>query len=210
LVAGDQVTGQARTWKANLATALRPRSPRGGFVEEAVAINRELGYKPGLIESLHILSSSAFLTGDTERACDLLEESAALAREIGDTWWLLGDFIGLADLELKEKGNPARAWSLCTEGLPLVLSTGNSLMSLALLSVLSVSAAKRGKPELAAVPWGASERLDYELGETFTRRSHRPSLEALLGERGPNFEQGFAMGWQLSRDQVLARVSADA
>jgi len=49
-------------------------------------MNRELGPPDELALSLGILGGVAAERGDIEAATAALEESAALAREIGDTW----------------------------------------------------------------------------------------------------------------------------
>src|SRR4029078_2292634 len=100
------------------------------LVDEAVSINRDLGYTFGLVESLHVQAGAAQEQGNLEKAEELLEESLAFAREIGDATWIGWDLKMLAYLAFL-RDDSSRA-------------NDDSLATLSCLGALSVAAAKHG------------------------------------------------------------------
>ena len=77
------------------------------YVEEAVAINREIGYQFGLVESLHILAGAYRERGDLAGSQELLEESLRIAREIDDELWISWD-LGLLAYIARLRGDLER------------------------------------------------------------------------------------------------------
>jgi predicted ATPase/class 3 adenylate cyclase len=173
---------------------------------EALAISRELGRAVEAALALHVLGAVAFDRGEWQQAEELYAESYAVSREVGDTWQVAYNLVNLADLALQRKDH-TRAWSLACEALGLVRKLGDDLMSLACLGTLAVAAAGAGDPRRGGALWGAAERLDQELGETMWR-SERDRLEEMLGERGPQFEQGVEEGRRLTLDEAVALAYA--
>jgi predicted ATPase len=174
------------------------------LVEEAVAINREIGFASGLVESLHIYAGAASQQGDLRTSIERLEESLAVAREIDDAYWIGADLVNLADTWL-DLGEAERALPLAQEAVKGARAMVDDLYSMGSMSVLACCLAKLGDSWRAGVLWGAATRIDEELGDN-PWRSDLPRLEQLLGERGPEFESGVAEGLGLSPDEAIQVV----
>src|SRR6266487_3758364 len=86
--------------------------------QQALALYRAVGDKPGIAFALNNLGNQAQYQGDYERARALLQESLALYRELGDQW---GIAIVLGSLGVGEawQGDYERARALFEENLAL-------------------------------------------------------------------------------------------
>jgi predicted ATPase/class 3 adenylate cyclase len=173
-------------------------------VEEAVAINRRIGYAFGLVESLHILAGAHSERGDLEGSQALLEESLRIAREIEDELWVGVDLSLLADTALLQ-GRLGEAWEYGVEGAVRALANRHESHVLQSIGQLAVIAGRRGDWQRAALLWGAAERLDGELGPTLFRHEQQ-KLESQLGKRDAAFEYAMAEGRALDLDDVVARA----
>ena len=172
------------------------------YVEEAVAINREIGYQFGLVESLHILSGAYRERDDLAGCQELLEESLGIAREIDDELWIGWDLGMLASIA-RLRGDVKRAWALGCEALVRARQRNSMFTVLGGLAELAVIAALSGDRRRAALLWGAVERLNAELGPTLFA-TERDELAAELGERDEAFDAAVAEGHALELDEVLA------
>jgi hypothetical protein len=173
-------------------------------VEEAVAINRRIGYAFGLVESLHILAGAYRERGDLAGSQRLLEESLRIAREIEAEVWVGWDLSLLADVAFLQ-GRLIEAWELMVEGAERALAHRDESHLLQSIAALAVIAAQRGDRRRAALLWGAAEQLDAEFGPNLFRHE-RQKLESQLGERDAAFEQTVAEGRALDLDDTLART----
>jgi tetratricopeptide (TPR) repeat protein len=142
------------------------------WTQEAVALARDLGYRPGLVGALRNWALVELLGGDAARAEALLEESLALAREWGDR---LNIAYSAGDLGrvLSNRGELTRAAALLEESLALAKVMGNLVWRAYPLSRLGFVALQGGETEKAAawfaeslalykqwsVRWGISECL---------------------------------------------------
>jgi predicted ATPase len=174
------------------------------FVEEAVAINRELGYQFGLVESLHILAGAYREREDLAAAQELLEESLRIAGEIDDALWISWDLSQLAYIH-RLRGDLEGAWELEVEALRRSRWRHDRFHTLGCLGELAVIAAKLGDGRRAALLWGAVERLDAELGPSLFA-DDRAKLEQELGERDEAFELLVVEGRAVELDEVIARA----
>jgi len=87
--AQERTAGRAKALVGAAECANRLGNPRvHPLNEESVTIYRELGDMRGLAESLGGLAWALLTQNDSAAACTLLEESLALAREVGDPWIL--------------------------------------------------------------------------------------------------------------------------
>lgn len=173
----------------------------GKVVAEAASIHRDLGNKQELALSLQILGARAFEKRDVQTAIELLEESAALARESGDLHMLVYAVANLAEgAFVGGELDAADRYSL--EHLELANELGDKVSLIFGLAVRAIVLKRSGDEERAGALWGASERLDVELGETMWRRE-RHQYDDLLGERGPRFDQGLEEGTKLSLEQAV-------
>jgi predicted ATPase/class 3 adenylate cyclase len=168
---------------------------------ESLAVHRELGNAEEAALALQLLGTLAS-ERDRTKAKALLEESAGLARELGDQGMLVYILLNLAELALQE-GDPAGAETLGREGLAVARELGDQMMTAAGLMTLSIALARRGELVYAGKLWGAAERLEGELGPTMLNRE-RAREEELLGEPGPMFERGRQEGRALALDEALS------
>ena len=175
------------------------------LAEEAVAMNRELGATEELSLSLGVLGGIV-TERDIAKATELLEESGALAREVGDLWQVAWTLHNLAYLALRAD-DPERARSLCREGLDVARTIGDHLAVVICFSLLAVAIKRLGDARRAGEFWGATLRLDGELGESLWRTT-RPHSEEMLGHGDAEFDQGVEEGARLSLDEAVALADA--
>ena len=168
------------------------------YVDEAVAINREIGYQFGLVESLHILSGAYRKRDDLAGCQDLLEESLGIAREIDDELWIGWD-LGMLALIAGLRGDVKRAWALGCEALARARQRDSMFRRLAGLAELAVIAVLSGDRRRAALLWGAAgARLDAELGPSLfetERDEPRPSSESATRSSKPLWPKGTRSSW---------------
>jgi predicted ATPase/class 3 adenylate cyclase len=177
-------------------------------VRESLAIHRELGDKAEMALALHMLGIFGWEQNPDE-ARALLEESVELARELHDLWQFEYSVLNLAELEL-ESGDHGRALALCREGVDAARQLGDQMTTLWAARELSIIAGRRGEAELAGQLWGATERLEEELGDTLVSKD-RTAYRERVGDLGAAFERGREQGRGLSIDDAveLALASLD-
>jgi predicted ATPase/class 3 adenylate cyclase len=95
------------------------------LIEQALALCRELGDKPGMADALLFLGRVARLQGDYERSEKLVQESLALFREQQIMWGVIWTLLSLADVAL-DQGEPAQAQGPVQEALALTESLGDT------------------------------------------------------------------------------------
>jgi tetratricopeptide (TPR) repeat protein len=95
------------------------------LIEQALALWRELGDKPGMADALLNLGRVARRQGDYERSDKLLLESLALFREQQIMWGIVWALISLADVAL-DQGAPVQALGPVQEALALTESLGDT------------------------------------------------------------------------------------
>jgi predicted ATPase/class 3 adenylate cyclase len=95
------------------------------LIEQALALCRELGDKPGMADALLFLGRVARLQGDYERSEKLVQESLALFREQQIMWGVIWTLLSLADVAL-DQGEPAQAQGPIQEALALTESLGDT------------------------------------------------------------------------------------
>jgi predicted ATPase/class 3 adenylate cyclase len=95
------------------------------LIEQALALWRELGDKPGMADALLFLGRVARLQGDYERSAKLAQESLALFREQQIMWGVVWALLSLADVAL-DQGDPAQALGPVQEALALTQRLGDT------------------------------------------------------------------------------------
>jgi predicted ATPase/DNA-binding CsgD family transcriptional regulator len=82
-------------------------------LDEALALFREMGHRPGIARAVHVLSGHACKQGDYARAVPLVHETIRLRLELGQIWSLASSFADLADVALAtgRAEQAARLWS---------------------------------------------------------------------------------------------------
>ncbi len=78
------------------------------LLEESLRESRQLGNRPAESQALGILAGRANRQGDHAGALELILESAAIAQEVGWTWWEAGQLLNAATLG-RERGDLAAA-----------------------------------------------------------------------------------------------------
>ena len=174
---------------------------------EALAISRELQERDEVMFCLNALAAVASERGELDRVEELEREELALARELGSAWDLVPPLVNLAEVAML-RGDAESAWSLAQEAFAAAREVGDANYTLAALNILSIAAARQGRPRAAGALWGVGERLDLELGESRLAHSERRRLEEMLGERAPEFERGVEEGRRLSPDDAVALATA--
>jgi predicted ATPase len=169
-------------------------------VKESLAIHRELGDDAEVALALHMLGTYAW-ERNRDEGREMLDKSAALARDLDDAWQLEYSVLNLAELEL-QSGNLARAVVLCREGLDAARQLGDQFTTLWAVTQVSIVAGRRGDATLAGKLWGATERLEDELGETLLEKG-RAEYREMLGDLGADFERGREQGHALSIDEAV-------
>jgi tetratricopeptide (TPR) repeat protein len=137
---------------AILAAYLGAYPQAAGFAEQALALCRQLDFKPGITAALNGLVFISGMQGDHERARSLTEEGITLSRSLGDprtladvlyyaslTAWLRGDYPDAQsfieeDLALFQALGDGRGTASCLYGLGLVLVAQASITGLNLYS----------------------------------------------------------------------------
>jgi predicted ATPase/class 3 adenylate cyclase len=169
---------------------------------EALALNEELGAEGEVALSLSLLGHVAYARGDVEKAVDLWERSVVLARRRGILWMLASNLHSLADTRF-ERGELDAARDLCREAIRRSRELGEESGTMVCLGLFSTIAALSGDDEKAGLLWGAVERLDEELGESYVRGDLERYREQ-LGDRGPEFGAARSRGRTLTLEEATA------
>ncbi len=166
-------------------------------LEESLRTFRRLSLPRGEAQVLGYLAVKSEEEGDLARALELTLESAAIAHEIGWTWWESGELAGAAELERK-RGDLDAAEDHALRCLELALGLGDRRRVLFTAARLAVIAAERGDAERAGRLWGAIES-EQTSGPAPLWESIRDEYEALvLRVDGPAFASARAEGNLLS------------
>jgi tetratricopeptide (TPR) repeat protein len=135
------------------------------FLQESLALFRELGDTWGIAYALNGLGLVANDQGDYARARALFEESLAMRRELGNTWGIAASLNNLG-LVAKEQGDYARARALFEESLALKCELGDTWGTALALSNLGLVAKEQGDYARARALYEESLALFRELGDT--------------------------------------------
>jgi predicted ATPase/DNA-binding CsgD family transcriptional regulator len=133
------------------------------WLEQSLALGRELNDKEGIILALQHLGLGALYQGEAERAIKLFEEVLELRRELKDN---RGIALTLNDLgnAAHTKGDLERASKLLAESLDLFRQLGNKEGSAIVLGSQGHLAYEEGHFEQSKNLFVDSLRLFYELG----------------------------------------------
>jgi tetratricopeptide (TPR) repeat protein len=141
---------------------------------EALALNQELGADGEVALSVNLLGHVAYDRGDREKAAEMWGRSVELARRDGILWMLANNLDNLAELRF-EAGGLDGARKLCREAIVHSIELGEEPGTMVSLGLFSLIAASSGDEQKAGLLWGAVERLDADLGETYARETQNAS-----------------------------------
>jgi tetratricopeptide (TPR) repeat protein len=175
--------------------------------QEGLALFREAGHKPGIMEALHYLGELGRQDGDYDLAQEAYEEYLALSREAG---YRLGEAIALANLGTVAmyRGVPEQARALYAESLVLTRELGDKKYSAMHLAAIAGPVAAQGHPEAAARLLGASEALmealdiDMPASDWSTLDRSVEAVREQLDEA--TFDAAWAEGRAMSLEQAVS------
>jgi predicted ATPase/class 3 adenylate cyclase len=163
----------------------------------------------GLAQTIGTLGAIARDAGEERRASELIEQSAAMGREVGVPWWESGMLAELASLSLGA-GRIDEAETRARESLALAEQLRDRPGRVFGVGLLAWVAAERGQSERAGRLWAAvgDEDAGAPLGGW---RRHRQACEARVREAaGPAFDRGYAQGRAMTLDDaVLLALESD-
>jgi predicted ATPase/class 3 adenylate cyclase len=152
------------------------------LIEQALALWRELGDKPGMADALLNLGRVARVQGDYERSGKLIQDSLALFREQQIMWGIVWALISHADVAL-DQGDPEQALAPLQEALALTQSLGDTYGNMWARCLQGRLAHLQGNLELAAM------LLEESLA--WLRSWGSPSVFEMLNDLGRvAFDQG--------------------
>jgi predicted ATPase/class 3 adenylate cyclase len=163
------------------------------LIEQALALWRELGDKPGMADALLNLGRVARLQGDYERSGKLVRESLALFQEQQIMWGVIWALISLGDVAL-DQGDSVQALEPLQEALALTESLGDTYGNMWARCLLGRLAHLQGDLERAAMlleeslawlrNWGSPSMCEVlsDLGRVALDQGDTDRAVALFGE----------------------------
>jgi predicted ATPase/DNA-binding winged helix-turn-helix (wHTH) protein len=196
-----------------LAAAVAAEDPSNAlaYLEEAVALDRELGNKQKLAVGLHNRGEHHRLMGNLDRAIADHTEALALSRETGDLRNVEFALCELAALDI-ELGDIDTSREHLTEAIRVMIDIADKSVRQDLVEVAGALAMASGDAPRAARTFGAARALRDEAGvrrEEVNDRFIQPWLartRASLGEA--SFEAAFAAGRALPREEAVRETLA--
>jgi predicted ATPase/DNA-binding CsgD family transcriptional regulator/uncharacterized protein HemY len=151
-------------------------------LEQSLATFRNLEDRQGCARALLILANALQIDEDPS-VLELLEESARLAREAGDSW-CLAHALGVAGFEYAHNDEPRRARQVLEECLAVARESGDKQsLRIGLLGLGQVAAVQGAYREAQALLEEAAE-VTRELGENFGQATALRFLGSLAFGRG--------------------------
>ncbi len=190
----------------NLAYALGDYSGARSLYEQAFEIVRGLDDKLALAASLNNLGGVATSQGDFTVARTWLEESLAIEEELGNRAGVAEGLYLLANLALA-RGDELGARGLYKQSLAIAQEIDDRTFVADSLTGLASVAGALGRPEVAALIFGAAEAVRESLGITLPpseRTMHeRKVATARAGLDGDRFRAAWERGRQLPLEAAV-------
>jgi len=158
------VRAKAINGAALLAGAQGEYQQEDCFLQESLALYRELNDKSGIANSLNNLGSLAYSQGDFERSAALYAESLALRAELKDKWGIANSLNNLGSVSYSQ-GNYEGASKLYAESLALRRELGDKRGIGVSLNNLGEVAQLRGEYQQATSFHNESLEIKRELGD---------------------------------------------
>ncbi len=175
------------------------------LTEEARAMTERLGDARGEALALATLGSISKEEGDTDRAIELLTESAEVAGEAGFVWWQGGRLLDLAEIAV-ELNRPEDAQRWLRDGLTVLLPLRDRQLLVWGLAMLAATEAEHGRTERAGELWGAVE-AEEQRGVIGQWESHREEYERrVFAYADPKLEAGREAGRTLTLEDAVERA----
>ena len=163
------------------------------LLEAALETSRSRGLRLGEAQALGFLVYRARADDNLELAAELALESAAIAREVGWTWWESGQLESAAAIE-RDLGKLADATEHARRSLELAAELGDRQGIVFAGTQLAILAGEEGDARKAGRLWGAV-CVEIEAGNVGQWEQQREELTTLvLRAEGPTFREGLAEG----------------
>jgi predicted ATPase/class 3 adenylate cyclase len=203
---GDEVEVAHIRFRIAASMAIRGETDAAWpLLEESLRESRQLGSRIGESQALGFLAGRAEGLGDYSGAVDLALESAAIAHEVGWSWWEANQLLNAARFEW-ERGDLAAAEHHARRSLELGLGLGDRQTVVFCGAELAVIAAKAPDPARAGRLWGAVE-TEVSAGRVGQWEGYAEELETLVMlADGPVFAEARAEGKLLTVPQAVGPV----
>ncbi|HET7488920.1 MAG TPA: tetratricopeptide repeat protein [Acidimicrobiales bacterium] len=161
----DGVRAKALWGVGFLATMLGDTDQSAACLEEALSLYRRLGDRKGSARSLLLLADCR-VHCDASSAMALLEESAGLAREVGDEW-CLAHARALCGLALVMQGDPVAARPVLDEAVAVARRSHDDQGLRMAMAVLGQLALGQGDYDVAQQAFEEVAVVTRDLGEVY-------------------------------------------
>jgi len=175
-----------------------------GLMEESLRLHRELGSLRGESEAIGGLGYVALTEEDFAHAAELFAQSAAMAREVGFTWWEIGMLAALSEA-LIGLDRIDEAEVAVRRHLGLARGIDDRQSSVVALVLTAWIARLRGDDERAGLFWGAVEAEEAR-GAIGQWEHERDDYAAKVGVEGEAFERGRQRGRRLSFEAAISEA----
>ncbi|MCA9910802.1 MAG: AAA family ATPase, partial [Anaerolineae bacterium] len=190
-------------------TGLRDKEKALATAGEALALFRELDYKPGMAQALNILGEISRFHSDDELAKRYYDECLAITQVTGETRRLYMMHQNLAFIA-QHRGDHAYALAQFRESIRLCREVANRLDMASVLVPLAGSLGMVESPVRAVRLFGASQVAMERMG-AFHQHADQPEMERNIAEvRARLSEAEFAAAWAEGRKIALEDAIADA
>lgn len=170
--------------------------------EQSLAIRRELGSRPGLVDCLTDLGTLELESGRMEEAKEYFLQAVELARPL-DNPQKLALALGNLGLALANSGEASLAHGHLVEAVDLNLATGLVPAALSTMASFGQLVARAGRPHLAALVFA------FILDQTATTAETRMVAEehlAGLGHLGDQLESARTQASHLNIEEVATML----
>ena len=172
------------------------------FLQDSLAIKRELGDAAGIATSLYNLGDAAVHLGDYASAVPLLSESLGLFRRLAAGHRIAQTLHSLGTVALR-RGDLTAAEAQYTEALARFRSAGDGWGQALCLEGLAEVAAAAGRPAHAVRLFGAADAWRESNGAPVPPNDRADQARALSSAAGALGEVAYAVAWADGRAQGL-------
>jgi non-specific serine/threonine protein kinase len=180
------------------------------FLEEGLALTRELDHKREIVGMLRYLADVALSQGDDPRALILSEEGLTLERNHLGSKENLASLQRILGLVRLHQGEHTQAGELLRESLALAHKTGNKRIIAESLEALVEASVQQGQPRRAAYLGSAADALRTAVQAPLPLVKRPPYDRALAAARTQLGEAAFSLAWREGRTLPLEQVIAEA
>jgi non-specific serine/threonine protein kinase len=195
-------TGHLALWQGDLRQA---RS----YLEDAIALSRELNDMKSLAQALNLLGTTMRFQGEYRRAVLLYEESLALYRALGDRWGIARELKNLGETVL-DQGDFSRALPLVEESVSLSRELGDTWSTACALMDLGDLAYHQDDCRRATIMYEECLALCREVGEVIVNAGALQRLGRLAQAQGApalamtRHREGLSLAWAVGAISLVA------